>query len=114
MIDRGIQHERLNARRQLPDPRPLEVFAAIDLPRRGAAEPAHVGDAGGAPEMARQGRLGDAEVGRAAAIVRVVHEPAFAPDHVVDHPLDGWGHLRTRVEGFFSYTTDRSRCKILS
>jgi hypothetical protein len=111
VIDRSVEHEGPDAGRQLVDPRPVEVLAAIDLAGGGAAEPAHVVGGGVAPEVTRQGRLGDAEVGRAAAILWVVHEAALAPDHVVDHLVDGWGHVHTRDEGTCSYITGRGECK---
>src|SRR5690606_32742720 len=111
VVDRGVEHERLHPRRQQIEARRLVVMATIDLGGHVGREDAHVVGAGRAPEVARQGGLGDAELGRPAAIPGVVHVATLAPDHVVDHLLDGSGHGRTCAMGLLSYNTDRRRMK---
>ena len=97
VIDRGVEQERLDAAGQEVEPGLAVVLAPIDLGGGAALEPAHVLGAGRAPEVAGERRLGDAELGRPAAILRVVDVATLAPDHVVDHLLDRSRHGYARV-----------------
>jgi hypothetical protein len=90
-----VEHHQVDARWAIAGVRWVPVTRLVDRRDTRRRQRLDLGDAGGSAEPAGERRQGDAEIGGAAGVVRVIDEPALGGE---DHgETGGERHLRFRI-----------------